>query len=139
MNTTFTKIAFLVAIVVMLAASAHAQNGFRANVPFDFNIGAKSYKAGVYLLSKVSSASDSPAMVLRDSQGGNSYAMMPTNSSYSEVEPATLTFRRYNDRYFLADIKALHVNVEFSTSKMEKIVAKEIRAQRQTIAMSRAK
>ena len=137
-KTVFTKIGLIIGIFVVLASGAEAQTAYRADIPFDFNIGDRAYKSGIYLLSKLSAVSDSKVMVLRDRHGRRSRAMVPTNN-HSEAGSATLTFRRYADRYFLSDVKAWQVGVEFSISKMEEMLAKETQAERQTIALSMAK
>ena len=94
--------------LMLLAAftAAHAQTPARAviRVPFDFYAGQKLMPAGRYAVRPVSQQGSK--MLLIQSEDGRHAAAVLTNEDGGKApaEGASLTFRQYDDRYFLARV-----------------------------------
>lgn len=139
MKKTLLQICSVVGLVILAAVvSAQAQTQYRANVPFDFQVGQKNYRAGEYFVGLLGQDSQSKIIVIRDATGRNSYAIAPTISD-SKPETAILVFNRYADRYFLAEINAPSFNAELSKSKSEAKLAGGDKPQKETVAMTKKK
>lgn len=92
-----------VALMVALV-SAHAQSSsVVADIPFDFNVGGKSLKAGEYSVRAFTTNSDA---LLISSQDSNDRAIRLAQSIEARIVPkqAKLVFHRYGQRYFLSEV-----------------------------------
>ena len=93
----------LTILILMAGISAKAQNKYRANIPFNFTIGQKSYEAGNYVI-EANSATN--AIVVRDAKASRSHIIMITRrQDYSKVTGATLVFDLYDSQYSLSVIR----------------------------------
>jgi hypothetical protein len=123
-------------LLMLLAAFtvAHAQTARRAvvEVPFDFYAGQRQMPAGRYTVRPVSQ--DGAKLLLIQSEDGRTAATVATNtdSGKAPADGASLTFRQYGDRYFLARvfITSAAPGRELPTSKAEKKLRDEQRAQK---------
>jgi len=99
-----------------------AQGPIHANIPFDFNVGTKSFAAGEYRVTHVS-----PLVLAILNADGSTIMMVPANNAYSNAAPgvAQLTFNRYGDRYFLSQVLQDSRGWELPKSAVEKeLIAK---------------
>jgi hypothetical protein len=127
----------LVSIIVLAFATAvasNAQSGGRklsADVPFDFVVGDKTLAAGQYSVRQISTNSDS-VLAIR-SRDGNHKAARLTNavSSGAPSKRASLTFRRYGNTYYLAQVW-----VPGSTEGREMLKSKAERSMERELAKS---
>src|SRR5688572_28413489 len=93
----------LTILILMAGISAKAQNKYRANIPFNFTIGQKSYEAGKYVIETNSTKN---AIVIRDAKGDKSHMIIMTaGEDSSKVTTATLVFDLYAAQYSLAVIR----------------------------------
>jgi hypothetical protein len=103
-------VTMLVSIIVLAFATAVASNAqsrvkkIKADIPFDFVVGDKTLAAGEYLVGQITSGSD--AGILVRSSDGSQKAIRLTNavSVNAPQKKNVLTFRRYGDTYFLAQV-----------------------------------
>ena len=91
--------------LLLVAGSAIAQTiHVRADVPFNFAVGDKSFPAGTY---DVGSIDNVNTKILRlQARDGNSSMMVGSNAA-ENLKPANktkLVFNRYGNRYFLSQI-----------------------------------
>jgi hypothetical protein len=76
----------------------------RAEIPFDFVVGSKEFKAGKYTVSRLSDGRSDSTLVIRSADDGE-VANFNVNNVYGKGEPeAKLVFNRYGNQYFLAQI-----------------------------------
>lgn len=138
MKKAALQICTTVGLIILIAVvSAQAQTQYRVQIPFDFNIGQKSYRSGEYSVGLLSQAADQKVIVIRDAKGRNSYAVMPTRAeSGARVDAAKLIFNRYEDQYFLAEITAPAFNAELFKSKMEERIGKNQKVRREQVALA---
>ena len=98
-----------------------------ADVPFDFMIGNKEFKAGKYSIGRVNSIGTSETLILRGEDNREAFNF-PTNNVYGKGEPsAKLVFHRYGNQYFLAQVfdGESGEGAQFMKSKAEREAAKK--------------
>lgn len=101
----FTTMAFIVAIPLAGAvARINAQTPRKvvADVPFEFSVGYKTMPAGGYVVETLASAGNA---LLIQSADAKSSALRSTEATVpmKDKNHARLVFRRYGERYFLAE------------------------------------
>jgi len=121
--------AILSLLVIFSAVSAQAQsvNRYEADIPFDFNIGQKSYPAGSYVV-KTAKLSDSyVSLTLQDKEGNKLQTILVAASGNVSGKQPELVFNRYENRRFLTQLLTQDARISIVMSKDEKRVAKQIR------------
>lgn len=126
------------AMVFAAAVGLHAQTiSLKANIPFEFNVGATVMPAGQYDVQHASGA-----VILR-SQSENRKSVIalsqPAVRNAAE-QPATLVFNRYGDQYFLSKIWDAYSTAGrvLGPGKHEKeLIARGAAAQTAVVARSR--
>jgi hypothetical protein len=90
------------ALTFALAATASAREAgtMRIHVPFDFVAGGKQLHAGSYTVRRADGAS---ALIIR-SEDGRAAAIVITTAGGAPTPRATMSFRQYGERYFLAEV-----------------------------------
>ncbi|HEX7956948.1 MAG TPA: hypothetical protein VF508_08405 [Pyrinomonadaceae bacterium] len=104
MKKQITSALLGIVAAVLLAVPARAQTGraVTVQIPFDFAAGGRQLPAGRYTVRRVRFDSES-ALIIRGERGGAA-AVVLTNRGRGGPERASLTFRQYGDRYFLAGV-----------------------------------
>jgi hypothetical protein len=91
--------------LLLVAGSAIAQTiHVRANIPFSFAVGNKTFPAGTYDVGTIGDGNTK--VLLLQSRDSNSSMMVGSNAAHN-LEPANktkLVFNQYGDRYFLSQI-----------------------------------
>jgi len=122
--------------VIAAASAAHAQGARRAvvEVPFEFLAGQERLPAGRYTVRPASQ--DGGKLMHIRSEDGRVNAVVLTNAA-GEAAPkaagSSLVFRRYGDRYFLAQIfiKGAADGRELAPAGTEKSLRRELRRRAQ--------
>lgn len=113
-------VAFVTAIV-----SANAQSrSARANIPFEFVVGTKTLHAGSYSVTAM--PGDSRVRISSDEE---SVLRLAINAESSKpAEKGKLVFRRYGNRYFLAEVwnAGEQYGQQLLKSKEEKAIEREL-------------
>ncbi len=138
MKTRAIKICAVLGLLIGLTTSARAQMTaqFRAHIPFDFNVGGQSFRAGDYMLNSTNSASDGSALTIREAESGEAKIFWITSKDVnSRLEVSNLVFRRYGERYYLAEIISPTLNAQFRRMRTERRLARAQRLNRETVAM----
>ena len=104
MKKQITSALLGIVAVLLLAGPTHAQSarGVTVEVPFDFAAGGRQLPAGRYTVRRVQVDSES-ALLIKGERGGAA-AVVLTNKGRGDARRASLTFRQYGDRYFLARV-----------------------------------
>jgi hypothetical protein len=123
-------LALMFAMVV--TASARDAGTMRIYVPFDFNAGGKQLHAGSYTVRRARTDGES-ALVIRSEDGRNA-AIVITNSGGAPASRATMSFRQYGERYFLAEVS---IPGTASVRQLPKVGA-EKKAERELIEEAKA-
>ena len=122
----------LIGMFALAPVSANAQSatGARANVPFDFIVGDKTFSAGLIVAN--GPAGDAGAMSVSNLKSGQHvFRTAQTVSGATESDDGKLVFRKYGTQYYLAQVwipgyKAFQV----SKSKSERAIERELRLAR---------
>ena len=100
----------LVSIIALAFATAVASNAqsrgqkLKADIPFDFVVGNKTLAAGEYLVGHITTSSDA-GILIRSSEGSqNAIRLTNAVSASAPKRQSVLTFRRYGNMYFLAQV-----------------------------------
>ncbi|PYV56079.1 MAG: hypothetical protein DMG90_11220 [Acidobacteria bacterium] len=93
-------LASLLALGLLLAASAHAQTAMKVTIPFDFVVNGHNMSAGEYRVEALGTAANAIAL------NGADKALALTFSCQGNEPSATskLIFHRYGGEYFLAQV-----------------------------------
>lgn len=139
----YTMIAVLI-LFGCLAVSAKAQCGSMqsiANIPFQFSAGQTMLPAGQYSIT--CSNSGQPLVLIRSTTDGNDAAMMlMITVSGKAQDRGKLVFRRYGNRYFLAQVWTVGTGrgLELPKSRVERLAEREpagIKPKSEAIALTK--
>jgi hypothetical protein len=129
---TLKAVTMLVSIIALAFATAVVSNAqsrtqqLNADIPFDFVVGNKTLAAGQYSVRPISS--DGGTLVR--SRDGRHSAIRLTNGVIADApkKQASLTFRRYGNTYFLAQVWMVGSTEgrEMIKSKAERAVEREL-------------
>jgi hypothetical protein len=112
--------------LLLAAGSALAQSDtLRANIPFDFQVGAKMLPAGSYRISPIGQTSQAFAVVNVVTHQAD--IVLPNKVIGSKVSASTkLVFHAYGDRYFLSQmwIAGSDVGLELQRKPVETRIAR---------------
>jgi len=76
----------------------------KADVPFDFMVGAKQFKAGKYSVDRLHASNNAGTLIIRSADNSAAANFNVNNVTDKEGSQARLVFRRYGNQYFLAQI-----------------------------------
>lgn len=125
-------------VTLIMTVSAAAQTAYITNVPFDFTVGKKSYKAGTYSVGLLFSFTDSRKVALRDRTGRNAYMFIPMTETV-RVDRATLVFASAAGRYRLTAITTPSFSVRVPKSNSKVVLADNTSDKTETIVMTAGK
>ena len=140
MKKSLIQIFSLVGLVFGLMFSAQAQNvnQYTASIPFDFNVGNKTFAAGEYAFRLTNPLAYQETLTIRDLKSGKSQVVLITRRpEYKVSEISRLLFNRYEDRYYLASMVTETLNVKFFKAKTETRLAESKAARRESVAMKK--
>ena len=139
MKNKAVQIFSLVVLIVGLMVSAQAQTPeYRANIPFEFNVGNKTLPAGDYVIALVDFIESRNVLTIRETKSENSQTVMfSPKSSKKPVEISELAFNRYDNQYFLAEIISPTIYGEFSRTRAEARLAETQKPVRETVAITK--
>jgi len=93
-------------IALMVGQPAKAQSlayGLRANIPFDFKVGDKTFSAGQYTVNRA--LQDDSVIKVSSLEGkANTFRATTEVSTRNARDKGTLVFHRYGDQYYLAQV-----------------------------------
>lgn len=123
MKNKIAQFLMLVGLTFGLAVFAQAQTGgtYKANIPFSFIVGEKSFAAGDYSIS-FGLQGDRNKFIIRSKDGKRSaivaYTVPKENGETSE--DGKLVFYVSNEHYFLSEVNTRQTSVELPNSQMKK-------------------
>lgn len=124
MKRTFTQLTLAIGLAIISAGFAQAQTGsvYRAEVPFDFTVGTRSFSAGTYMV-EVRGAQQKH-IILRDSKGERSYAAITTPGKKGDADRAFLDFQRVGGDYSLRSIRVRDIGSSYPQPKFNERLAR---------------
>ena len=110
--------------LAVVAAQAQTATAYRGHIPFDFNIGPETYKAGDYIVALANPHSDQRTLLIRNAAGGAArMVMMIPRASGVDRQAARLVFNRSGAYYVLAELRTPTLNAEFLKAGAERRLA----------------
>jgi hypothetical protein len=97
--TTLTLI-----ISMSIVGFAGLRGRVSADIPFDFTIGNKEFKAGKYSVGRILSIGTAETLILRSGDNKEAFNFNVNNVYGKGAQRAKLVFHRYGNQYFLAQI-----------------------------------
>src|SRR5688500_6389205 len=136
LSALLLSFAFLISV-----EQANAQIGrkIRAEIPFEFSVGGKTFEAGKYVFAGINNLSGTKTFQLIDEKN-NSLTIIITQpfiaTLTSKSDKVSLYFRRYDNQYFLSGISdpVNSLSVEVRKSRKEVLVAKNFRKNKTEIS-----
>ena len=105
MKNRFRAAAMSLGLAAALIVSAGAQSPVKVTIPFDFNVGDTTLKAGDYSIKAQSPGSAPQLLVLQDTDGKPLAVVNGIRIDEKENNGNPhLSFRKYEDRYFLSQV-----------------------------------
>lgn len=114
----FLSLVFVFSIVAAKAQTTVKQ--YEAKIPFDFNIGQKSYQAGNYVIKISRLASNGLSLSLEDDQRNSLQTILVSETGNLTKGAPQLVFNRQEDQRYLTGILTKEVGVAIGTPKAEK-------------------
>lgn len=125
MLVSITALAFVTAVA---SSSQLPPQKIRADIPFEFVVGDQTLAAGKYIVEQSTTGSDDGMSI--SSLDGNHRAFRLTSavSASAPKKQASLTFRRYGETYFLAQVwtSGSAAGREMVKSKAERATEREL-------------
>ena len=139
MKSIVLRTVMLVGFIFCSISFAQAQNAgaYKADIPFDFNVGKKQYSAGTYLI-EIRGLGEK-YFVIRDLQGRKPYVAMTFPGDPAGTPTAKLDFQRTGDQYFLKSIRASDLASLFPKPKTAENIAPGGADSKVTVALSNGK
>jgi hypothetical protein len=75
-----------------------------ANIPFDFMVGGKEFKAGRYSVDRLFATSTADTLIIRSADNSEAANFNVNRVSDKSESHARLVFRRYGNQYFLGQV-----------------------------------
>jgi hypothetical protein len=139
MKSIILQTVMLVGFIFCSISFAQAQyaGAYKADIPFDFNVGKKQYSAGTYMI-EIRGLGEK-YFVIRDVRGRNPYVAMTFPGDASGTPTAKLDFQRVGDQYFLISIRASDLASLFPKPKITENLARTGADGEVTVALSKGK
>ena len=122
----------LLAVLTSTVVSTNAQSGIRANVPFDFIVGDKTFHAGEILVMRQTHAEVTPMSITNSASAEYATRVAIRLVGLDASDKAKLVFRKYGDRYYLAQVWIAGFKpwelMKSSSERNEGVVAKNSRS-----------
>lgn len=115
-------------LVVFSAVSATAQtvSSYKADIPFDFNIGEKSYQSGSYVIKTTKISDSSQSLTLEDEKGNRLQAILVAASGDVSKKQPELIFNRYENQRYLTKLTTQNQIISIAMSGGEKRIARQM-------------
>jgi hypothetical protein len=129
----FTLIVMAIVGSAALHVKAQTTMGVRANVPFEFVVGDKTFPAGKITAHGVSASQAGSISIRNLGSGEQTYRIGQKLTATDASNEAKLVFHKYGDRYYLAQIWVPGYKAwEVEKSKSEKALQREARLAQNT-------
>jgi hypothetical protein len=126
----FIQISAILSLLVVfsaISASAQAVSSYKADIPFDFSIGQKSYQSGNYVIKTSKIAANAVSFTLEDEKGNKLQTILVASSEGISKNNPELVFNRYDNQRFLTGLVTTDASITLAMSGTEKRIAKEMR------------
>lgn len=136
------QICSLLSLVVTLAVvsvSAQTFTQYKAQIPFDFNIGGKTYQAGDYVVSvrNANTVSTAKVLLIKDANGRTLWEKFPLqNGRRSKDQNTTLVFHRGENQNVLTEMISPDFGLTINKPKRENRLGKKPNSKPEIVAVA---
>ena len=131
-----SSLSVLAIILMVVSAQAQSLRQYRAQIPFDFTIGKKHYKAGDYIINVRSVNQLSAVLSVKNEKTLDLREMFVTsNGSRSLVDKTILMFDRYGNQYILTQMVSSDYGLSAPRSKAKNRIAKKFGQPAESVAI----
>ena len=117
----------LLIVFSAVAAKAQAVSSYKAEIPFNFSVGQKSYQAGSYVIKTAKLSESCVSLTLQDKQGNKLQTILvPARAEMSKKQPE-LVFNRYDNERYLTKLSTPDASISIVMSENERQTAKKIK------------
>jgi len=139
MKNLIVKISSLFVLAIILtvvSVQAQSLRHYRAQIPFDFKIGSKAYKAGDYIIKVENQLSMARVLMFKNAKTHNlrQLFVLPSGSR-SLVDKTILMFDRYGEEYVLTEMVSPDFALSIPKTKTKKHFVKNPGQPDQTLAI----
>lgn len=113
----------LLAAVSCLPAAAQVTENYETRIPFDFNIGQKSYQAGDYEIKLARTATNVTAFSLTDNNGKVLHTILVMDNGEVSKKQVELVFDHHDGQRFLAKLLTRQKGFALYQTKAERNLA----------------
>lgn len=114
-------------LIVFSAISAKAQASYKAEIPFDFNIGQKSYQSGSYVIKTAKLSASCVSLTLEDKEGNKLQTILVAASGDVSKKQPELVFNRYENQRYLTKLLTRDARISIAMSGDEKRIARQMK------------
>src|SRR5438093_8352086 len=100
----FATLTLIGVLGISTRAQSRNRQQLRVDIPFAFNVGNTSLPAGEYRIHVVNPSSDRSVLQIASLDGRSTMMVQTTDIEGWSTSKPKLTFRRYGDQYFLAQV-----------------------------------
>ncbi len=132
----------LVVVFSIVSAQAHTVKQYAAEIPYDFNIGQKSYQAGSYVIKISRISSNIVSLSLEDKEKNNLQTILVRENGNTTKHEPKLVFTRYDNQRFLTGMSMQEMGLSIVVSKDDKLSAQaegQPESEKQVIAVASIK
>ena len=129
---------FILAIILtVVSVQAQSFRQYKAQIPFDFNVGNKTYQAGDYKISLYNPSGLCAILKLENTETRDFIQLnVLTNGSRSRMNKTSLMFDQYGDQYSLSEVVSDDYGVSVTKTKAQKWLSKKLSQQSKTMAIA---
>ena len=119
----FVRSLMFIGVVLTFGAAANAQlsTHYVAEIPFDFQVKDKVFKAGTYRLEPVSGNTSVAAVDLRNKADNSSWVLGVTQLTQYSEDAGKLIFLKQNGQHMLQRIDTPTIAMKFKTAPSSKL------------------
>jgi hypothetical protein len=128
---------FVLAIILpVISVQAQSLRQYQAQIPFDFIIGSKVYKAGDYIIKVEKPLAAGTVLTVQNAKTHTLRQMtVLTNGSRSFLDKTVLMFDRYGDQYILTQMVSTDFGLSAPKTKIKNPFAKNLTQLDETLAI----
>ncbi len=115
-------------VLGVVSVNAQSSNGVKANVPFDFIVGDQTFQAGAITARTMLGPNGEPLLISSGDNRQHALCLTRSLDSTKSSENARLVFRKYGNRYYLAQVwTSGYSGSELFKSRSERALEREMR------------
>lgn len=130
---------FVVMLVVSLSANAQMSTAHSGEVPFDFTVAGKTFKAGTYRMERADPKTQNGLVTIKDVKNKKIFVFNTLPADRNPTSRESMIFTNIDGEYHLEAISTRTLNASFAVKLADPRLAKWKAAKRSEIALKPTK